>query len=394
MNNKPPLWEDFISFCQALIQTPSLSGDEGRVARVIKEKMEELPYDDVWIDQVGNVIGLVKGAKDKPAICFTAHMDHVPPGEESDWEYPPYSGVIANGYIHGRGASDLKGPAATQVYIPALLKNSKVEHGDIYIIQVVHEETGGLGSMCLDKEIKEKIDYAINGEPTSNMIHIGHRGRLEIVVIFKGKSFHASIAGQYVNPLYNLAKFLMQLQDLEMAKNNEESSTAVPTICYSSPQTSNVTPNECRLTIDWRNIPGETETQIINRLQKLLPRDAEISIAEYTLKTYTGLNFKMKRCRLPFAIDRNHPFVQTVVKAVESTLNRKVMISRWSCATDCGYFMDEGIPIVGFSPAEAKYMHTTKDRISLKLMEEAMRCYPTIIAFVSRLPKRARKGQN
>ena len=53
-----PFWDDFVEFCQRLIQTPSLSGEETQVAQLIIEKMEQLNYDEVWTDQVGNVIGL------------------------------------------------------------------------------------------------------------------------------------------------------------------------------------------------------------------------------------------------------------------------------------------------------------------------------------------------
>jgi putative selenium metabolism hydrolase len=209
-------WNDLINFCQRLIQTPSLSGEEEIVAQLIKEEMKRLRYDDVWTDQVGNVIGLLKGDRDKPSICFTGHMDTVPLGVESGWEYPPYSGTIAEGYLHGRGACDMKGPLATQVYIPAILRGSNVKHGDIYVIEVIQEEQGGLGSKYLDENIKKRIDYAINGEPTSTMINTGQRGRAQLAVTFKGKSAHSSSPWLGKNPFYDMANFLLKLDSLEM----------------------------------------------------------------------------------------------------------------------------------------------------------------------------------
>ncbi|HDM76083.1 MAG TPA: M20/M25/M40 family metallo-hydrolase [Deltaproteobacteria bacterium] len=382
------IWEEVVSFCQALIRTPSPSGQEGEVAELIQGKMEELPYDMVWRDRVGNIIGFCEGDPNKPSICFTAHMDHVDPGDERDWEYPPYSGVVANGYIHGRGASDLKGPAATQIYIPEILNRLHIKHGDLYIIQVVHEETGGLGSMLIDNDVKQRIDYAINGEPTSNMVCTGHRGRVEVIVTFKGMPMHASIAKSAGNPLYSLGEFLVRLRNLNMETDGVETSSAAPTKCQTGQNSSNVTPSECKLVIDWRNVPGEDENQVLEKLKGILPVGATATIAEYELRTYTGLTFKLKRVRAPFFINNDHPFVQAVVQAVKETLKRPVRVTRWSCATDCGYFMDAGIPIVGFSPAEMKYMHTTRDRISLTLMKEALECYPIIISYVSKLPKR------
>ena len=94
--------ERMIEFCQRLVQTPSLPGEEEAVAKLIKKEMESLKYDEVWIDEIGNVIGRIKGRRRGPSVMFTAHMDQVDIGDPSLWEYPPFSGTIASGYIHGR----------------------------------------------------------------------------------------------------------------------------------------------------------------------------------------------------------------------------------------------------------------------------------------------------
>ena len=383
-------WDDFISFCQRLIQTPSVSGEEGEVAQLIQEEMKKLGYDEVWTDRVGNVIGLLKGDRDKPAICFTGHMDTVPLGDESKWEYSPYSGAIAEGHIHGRGACDMKGSVATQVYIPSVLRESNVEHGNIYVIEVVHEEKGGLGSKYLDESIKKEIDYLINGEPTHGMTKHQQRGRTELVATFRGKSVHPSRPGLGINPFYDVARFILRLENLEMASYDEIKSTVAPTICKTDTETSNVIPGECTLILDWRDVPGESEAQIINKLRSILPESGDVHIAEYKYKTYTGLTLPMKRRKAPFLMDKNHPLVKTVAEAVRATLKREVEIRWFAGSTDCGHFVEAGIPFVGFGPGEVKYAHTNRERISLQMMKEAMECYPAIISNVSRLEKRKR----
>jgi succinyl-diaminopimelate desuccinylase len=365
-----------------------VSGKEQEVAQLIKEEMKKLGYDEVGTDRLGNVIGLVRGNKSKPSICFTAHMDTVPPGDESKWEYPPYSGTIADGYIHGRGAGDVKGPVATQVYIPALLRDFPVEHGDLYVLPVVQEEVGGLGSKYLDEDLLKKIDYAICGEATANQIHIGQRGRTELMVAFKGKSAHASRPWLGINPFYEMAGFISRLPDLKMAGFGEAKTTVVPTKCATDTETSNIIPGECRLTLDWRDVPGETEAQILQKLKDLLPENGTVEIAEYKLKTYTGLTLPMKRRKAPFLMERGHPLVEAVSQAIRGKLHRNVELRWWEGATDCGYFSDAGIPIVGFSPAEQELSHTSREKISLKMIQEAFSCYPAIIANISRLEKR------
>ncbi len=381
-------WDDLVRFCQKLIQTPSISGEESEVARLVQHEMERLSYDEISVDRVGNVIGLIEGDKNKPSICFTAHMDTVPSHDESKWEYPPYSGVIADGYIHGRGAGDVKGPLATQVYVPRVLRKSGVKHGDIYVIEVVHEETGGLGTKYLDEDVKKKIDYVINGEPTSNMIHIGQRGRTEMAVTFQGKSAHASRPWQGKNPFYDVAEFILRLKNLEMSSYGDVKSTVVPTMCKTDTETSNVIPGECMLILDWRDVPSESEFQIMNKVKSILQKGGDVYIREYKLKTYTHLTFPMKRRKLPFSMDESHPLVRAVTDAVRSTLKKEVEIRWWEGATDCGYFAEEQIPIIGFSPSESKYSHTSRERISLQMMREAMECYPAIISNISNLKKR------
>jgi len=172
-----------------------------------------------------------------------------------------------------------------------------------------------------------------------------------------------------------------------MAADKIESSTVAPTVCYTDQKSSNVTPGACELRLDWRNIPGETEADVLSKIRQLLPHSSDIDIPEYKLQSYTGRTFTLKRVKKPFSIEPKHPLVSAVVSATRDTLNREVTISRWSCGTDCPYFMDAGIPIVGFSPAEMNYLHTSKERISIKLIQDAMESYPHIISNINKLPK-------
>ncbi len=369
-----------IRFCQRLIQTPSLPGQEGEVARLIKREMKQLPYDDVWIDEIGNVIGFVKGKGSGPSIMFTAHMDHVDPGDARQWLHPPYSGEISDGYIHGRGASDTKGAIATQVYIPALLKDLKAmpPKGDLYIAEVVLEEKGGAGSKHLVTKIKPNV--VILGEPTENEIKIGHRGRLEVIVEIMGKAAHASVPEEAINPHYLMAEFLLRLKEIKMEKDHVFISSVAPTLYYTDQTSSNVIPGKATVHLDWRTIPGETKNEVFNKLLAIkLPTNINLSIAIEHLKAYTGMNVKMEKARPPYALNKETPLVQLIKQAIEEILHRVINIKYWNFSTDAGYFIEQGIPVLGFSPCEERYAHTCEDKVNIALMEEALQCYPAII---------------
>ena len=129
------VYPDMLAFCQKLIQTPSISGAEKALADLNLQEMKRLGYDEVFLDDYGNVVGLIKGTEPGPTIMYNSHMDHVSQGDAVNWcGYDPYGGQIdicevdsqdkmpdTSECIHGRGASDVKAGEAVQIYAGALL---------------------------------------------------------------------------------------------------------------------------------------------------------------------------------------------------------------------------------------------------------------------------------
>ncbi|MYB99614.1 MAG: M20/M25/M40 family metallo-hydrolase, partial [Gemmatimonadetes bacterium] len=111
-----------IEFAQDLIRIPSLPGEEEELTRRVVAEMEALGYDEVRTDELGSVIGVVRGEGDGGSVMLSAHLDMVAAGDPAEWEYPPFDGVIAGGCLHGRGAMDIKGPLALQVHVAAALR--------------------------------------------------------------------------------------------------------------------------------------------------------------------------------------------------------------------------------------------------------------------------------
>ncbi len=140
---KEPSFENALAFAQDLIRIPSLSGEEGEVVARIRKEMDALGYDEVTIDEVGNVIGVVSGMGEAPPVLLNCHVDVVAEGDPGEWEYPPFSGSVEGGYLHGRGSMDIKGPLAIQTYAAATLAGKAP--GDIIAAHTVFEERGGWG---------------------------------------------------------------------------------------------------------------------------------------------------------------------------------------------------------------------------------------------------------
>ena len=81
-----------------------------------------------------------------------SHLDVVAAGDAETWEYPPFAGEVAEGYLHGRGAMDIKGPLAIQTHAAAALRGRAP--GDVIVAHTVFEERGGLGAQYLFESLE------------------------------------------------------------------------------------------------------------------------------------------------------------------------------------------------------------------------------------------------
>ena len=379
------LREPMIDFTQRLIQTPSLPGQEGAIAQVIVAEMQELGYDEVRIDEAGNVIGVVRATSQdsgvaSSSIMFNTHMDHVDVGDHATWPYPPYEGVVANGEIWGRGASDLKGSLACHVYTGALLKRSGLPlPNDVYVVGVVQEEVGGAGSAVLAENLQ--CDYVVIGEPSYNKIALGHRGRTEIVVTITGKSVHASVPNTGINPLYSMSRFLQAIESVTFEADPDNPdlgpTSIAPTLITTDQTSKNVVPGQCTVILDVRNSPVDSEEQVLARVREVLQSSLQdgatgtAEVPDLVLTTYTGVT-EVLHGHGPFGVAADSPLTRDVRRIVGGALRREVPTQMWRFATDAGYFVNKGMKVIGFGPGYEHVIHTIEERISIDMMVEGM----------------------
>lgn len=387
-----PHQDRMLSFCQRLVQTPSLPGEEGEVAALLKAEMESLGYDEVWADDWGNVVGRLRGQGGGRPVMFNGHLDHVDPGNPDEWPYPPYGGQIHDGRVWGRGVADMKGPLAAMVYaVGALAQGGPRPSGDIYVAGVVQEEVGGLGTKKLVQTVTPKV--AVVGEATSNQLARGHRGRIELVVRVRGKSVHASVPEQGVNPHAVLARFIQRLESLELRHDETFGSSSVaPTTYVTDQRSSNVIPGEARLHLDWRNLPGEGPDEVLSKLLPVLEgclaevkgSQGEVTVHTRDLRTYTGCTESFPEVFPSYGLAADHPLVLEGQHVLEQALSRPVEVMIWRFATDGGHLMQAGVPTIGFGPAEARELHTVGESVSLVMLEEGMLGYAALALALSR----------
>jgi len=366
-----------VAFAQRLIQTPSLPGEEGNAARLVRSEMQSLGYDDTWIDEVGNVVGVIGGTGGGRSLMFNTHLDHVDVGDVGGWPFPPYEGSIVDGVLWGRGAVDIKGPTAAQVYGVALLKQAGVAlPADVYVAGAVQEEVGGLGSLELARTTR--TDRAVIGEASNNELRRGHRGRIELIVRVTGRACHASAPERGINPHYSLASFLRALRDMDTLEDPFlGAETFAPTLLFTDQTSANVVPGEVRLHIDWRTVPQRSpediRSEVADRLERALLDGAggQVTIKELRLRAYTGVERELPAAFPSLVIEESDPMLGAARAALEEVFGHPVPVSRWTFATDGGHLFAAGIPCIGFGPGDERLAHTNREHVAVADLPKA-----------------------
>jgi succinyl-diaminopimelate desuccinylase len=252
---------DPIALAQALIRCPSVTPEEGGSLSLLQSVLEpagftchRLTFTEPGTPDVDNLYA--RRGTAAPNLCFAGHTDVVPAGDEKAWTRPPFGGEIADGFVYGRGAVDMKGAIACFV-AAALRLPAASQTGSISLLITGDEEGPSInGTMKLLDWLGargEKLDACVVGEPSNpkalgDEIKIGRRGSLNGELVIKGKQGHAAYPHLTDNPVPKLARFIDRLSSIPLDAGTahfEPSKLQVTVISVPNTAT-NVVPAEAR----------------------------------------------------------------------------------------------------------------------------------------------------
>lgn len=396
LTEKAEAWrQDITGFVQALVRTPSPTGQEGALCELVASKMRELGYDEVFTDELGNVVGRLRGNETGPSVLFTTHLDDVPPGERAHWQHDPFGGELADDFVHGRGASDHKGALASMIYGGAILKHLGVPlKGDMIVAARVLEHAHASVGMryLVDKTLPEhKIhaDLVVIGNPTNLDVYLGHRGRVEVEVLTIGRTAHAGSPWLGLNAVYRMVPVIQAVQELNTTLPShpflEKSSLALTNIT-ASPSSPTTVPDQCAITLDRRFLPSEDVDDVVWQVQSIINRlagqdpelKAEVHIAQAQVTSHTGLAQSAAKLVHPFVTESGHALVADAVRSLEA-LGQSPRFGKWSFTTEGGYTgAIKKITTIGYAPGDEKFAHTPFDRVSVAQIVTAAAGYAAI----------------
>lgn len=382
-----PYHEDVIALTRDLVRLPSLSGQEEQVAKRLADEMERLGFDAVTIDPVGNVVGRI-GSGRGPVLLFNGHMDTVGVGDPNAWQHDPFGGEVVEGRLYGRGAADMKGPLAAMVYGARLFRErmGNALPGTVYVVGVVQEEPReGMAMKALVEEEGVRPDFVLLGEPSNFQVKRGHRGRVEIRVVTRGRACHASNPSAGENALYAAARIIFGIELLATQLPNDPvlgPGTIAVTHLESFAASRNAIPDRAELVIDRRLTLGETEVKALAEIQSIVQKEgvrAEVFVPEYEVESYTHYRIRGREYYPAWLLPEDHPFLRKVVRGVERALGMRPTVGTWAFSTDGVYTMGEaGIPTVGFGPGQEEQAHTADEYILTRDLVRAVEAYAAI----------------
>jgi len=395
--------EEALTFLKELISIPTENPpglNYDKIVNVIKNKLEELGYKtEIFTPSEEELKKLVKfGQGNRPnlvgylgngnvKVAFNAHYDVVPAGE--GWSFNPYSPVVKDGKIYGRGSADMKSGLVAQIYAVEVLRRAKML-SNLQIIQTIvpDEETVGninAGTWYLvEKGVLNKVDYAIFTEPTgADNICYGHRGAIWAIVKIFGKKSHGGLPQLGVDALKASVKIIDRLYDSvpdvtsryniipEVAK---KPSILIGTIKCGSWM--NTVADYCEFTIVRRLIPEE-------RLDEV--REGMLKIIESVSKEY-GVRYEYDEF---YAIDTIAENTSDLIYKIFKEKVREVRGKEPELVLSPGTFdirftVRNGIRSLNYGPGRIEQAHATDEYVELKDFYDSIKVLALVLYELSK----------
>lgn len=285
-------------------------------------------------------------------LLLSGHIDTVRAVEEG-WEYGPWSGVVdADGWLHGRGASDMKSGLAAQ--ISAVL--AAPEGAQVALAVSRNEENGCLGSAAIIEAIRAaglSVGAIIVGEPTDGEIVLGHKGPFWFTVTTRGKAAHGSTPERGVSAIAKLAHLLVRAEtELPLRTHPYLGAETINVGIIEGGTMRNIVPDFSRAEIDVRLVDADTSE--IRGWWLAQPETDELIVDV----EHPGL-----------ATDANDAWVQSLVAPVA--------VSPVGFGTEAGPF-SAGLDVsrvVVWGPGPKRWMHSVDERVRVVDIAEAARGY-------------------
>ncbi len=377
--------EAIIQFLRELCAIPSYDSQIKAVGERAAAEMLALGFEEVFFDRMGNIVGRIGNGARK--LLYDSHIDTVGVGDPASWEWDPFMGKIEDGIFYARGACDEKGSTPGMIYGLALAHDLGLLEGySAYYFGNMEEWCDGIAPHALVEVEGIRPDFVVIGEPTRMQVYRGHKGRVEMRVVAKGRSAHAASNHLGENAIYKLLPIIERISQMEPELGDDpflgHGKITVSDMKVSTASI-NAVPDEAIIYIDRRMTFGETPESVLAQVRAVVGDrpDVTLELLHYADPSYTGFVFPVDKIFPSWALDEEHPLVQAGQSTLAALNGSAPPSGKWNFSTNGIYWMGKaGIPSIGFGPGDEVHAHTTHDQVRLDDVVDATAFYALLPA--------------
>lgn len=333
-----------------------------------------------------NVVARWRGEEPGPTLGYCSHLDVVPVGDRALWHHEPFGAVISGGRLHGRGASDAKGPVAAALEAVALMRSAGTPLAGVLELELVSDEEtmGGCGAEALVEQGVLRPDMAIVGEPTSLKVVHAQRGACWLRVTTHGVAGHGSAPERGVSAIRHMAEIVLQLEDcLPAVVHPVLGGPSINVGTISGGAKVNVVPAACVIEIDRRSVPPERAEDVVDSVR------AAVEAARARFPDIEA-EVEMLFYGEPFEISSEARLVQVMATATAETTGEDAELTGFRGASDARFLARSGADVIVCGPGDIALAHTARESIDLDELERGAVAYA--LAFARLLDPAAHKA--
>ena len=307
-------------------------------------------------------------------LVLSGHTDVVPV-DGQEWTSDPFTATVRGDKLYGRGACDMKGfIGCVLTLLPQAVKlsNAGQLRRPLHLAVSFDEEVGCLGAPLILADIKARgitPDYCIVGEPTNMAMVVAHKGISIYRCRVHGKSAHSSLTAHGVNAISYASRLIGYVDELaeEISHRDDtlDDGDAMFDVPYSTLSVgtiqggtaTNIVPNLCEFTFDYRNLPHMTQDDILIPIQAKV---AELSAQMQARAPETGIEL-IQAVGVPAMTDSDSAELQSLI----ATLTNDEQRHKVAYATEGGQFTNAGIPTIICGPGSIEQAHKVDEYVEL-----------------------------
>jgi len=348
------------------LDTTNPPGNEKIAAEYIGRFCAERHIPFKTYDPGGGRVSLIAeiGSGRGPRLFVPAHTDVVPAGD--GWSVPPFAGVVKDGCVWGRGATDNKGPLAGLLAAADYLKSIEGElAGTLMAGAIADEEHGsakGLAWLLKDCGIRADMAFVPDESSYLQTVEIAEKGLVNVRVAFSGKQAHSSRPEDGASALSALAELLCRTEKWLPKGSRRKHPLLTATTCVATLAEAGVAPNvvpgKASATFNLRFLPWQQAAAITVELRAL---------AEQVAARRPGVSVVAEQTAelAPTEVQPHAPVARALSEAIADITGKAPVFVGVGGATLCKQLIWAGIPAAAFGPSDPHFPHMADERIAI-----------------------------